>query len=96
MKTFLGSIVFALCAASLGWAEDPAPTIASNKAAIDLVQTHANYLWTLISNIFGCGLTETWRHWGLRITPRKAWGKDRKSTRLNSSHSQQSRMPSSA
>ena len=27
---------------------------------------------------------------------RKAWFKDRKSTRLNSSHSQQSRMPSSA
>lgn len=49
MKTFLGSIVFALCAASLGWADDPAPTIASNKAAIDLVQTHANYLWTLIA-----------------------------------------------
>jgi ammonium transporter, Amt family len=49
MKTVLSSIVFVLCAASLGWADDPAPTIASNKAAIDLVQTHANYLWTLIA-----------------------------------------------
>jgi Amt family ammonium transporter len=31
------------------WAEDPAPTPLSNKEAIDLVQTHANYLWTLIA-----------------------------------------------
>jgi Amt family ammonium transporter len=31
------------------WAEDPAPTPLSNKEAIDLVQTHANYMWTLIA-----------------------------------------------
>jgi Amt family ammonium transporter len=49
MKTVLSSIAFVLCAASLGWADDPAPTIASNKAAIDLVQTHANYVWTLVA-----------------------------------------------
>jgi len=49
MKTVLSSIAFFLCAASLAWADDPAPTIASNKAAIDLVQTHANYLWTLVA-----------------------------------------------
>ena len=49
MKTVLSSVVFVLFAASLGWAEDPAPTMESNKAAIDLVQTHANYLWTLLS-----------------------------------------------
>jgi Amt family ammonium transporter len=30
-------------------AEDPAPTPLSNKEAIDLVQTHANYMWTLIA-----------------------------------------------
>ncbi len=30
------------------WADDP-PTVLSNKEAIDLVQTHANYLWTLIA-----------------------------------------------
>ena len=31
------------------WADDPAPTVLSNKEAIDLVQTHANYLWTLVA-----------------------------------------------
>ena len=31
-----------------------------------------------------------------QVYSNSAWGKDRKSTRLNSSHSQQSRMPSSA
>ncbi len=49
MKIFLSTIIILLCAVSLGWADDPAPTIESNKAAIDLVQTHANYLWTLVS-----------------------------------------------
>ena len=29
------------------WADDPTPL--SNKEAIDLVQTHANYLWTLVA-----------------------------------------------
>ncbi|GAB6145419.1 ammonium transporter [Desulfocicer niacini] len=32
-----------------GWAADDAPTALTNKAAIDLVQTHANYLWTLVA-----------------------------------------------
>jgi len=31
------------------WAGDDAPTALSNKEAIDLVQTHANYLWTLVA-----------------------------------------------
>ena len=31
------------------WADDPAPTALTNKEAIDLVQTHANYLWTLVA-----------------------------------------------
>jgi Amt family ammonium transporter len=31
------------------WAGEEAPTALSNKDAIDLVQTHANYLWTLIA-----------------------------------------------
>ncbi|MGE0086645.1 MAG: ammonium transporter [Desulfococcaceae bacterium] len=33
------------------WAGDEPPTAESNKAAIDLVQNHANYLWTLIAAI---------------------------------------------
>jgi len=32
-----------------GWAADDVPTALSNKAAIDLVQTHANYMWTLVA-----------------------------------------------
>jgi Amt family ammonium transporter len=35
--------------AGSAWAGDEAPTAASNKEAIELVQTHANYLWTLIA-----------------------------------------------
>ncbi len=43
-----GLIVF-LAWASWAWADDPTPTALTNKEAIDLVQTHANYLWTLIA-----------------------------------------------
>lgn len=39
---FLTGIVPALAA-------DPEPTVLTNREAIDLVQTHANYLWTLVA-----------------------------------------------
>lgn len=46
-------IIITLCAvlmtAANVFAGDEAPTILSNKEAIDLVQTHANYLWTLVA-----------------------------------------------
>lgn len=42
-------IIYALIGCSYCWAADEAPTVLSNKEAIDLVQTHANYLWTLIA-----------------------------------------------
>lgn len=46
---YLALAIFSiLMAASPSSAGDEAPTVLSNKAAIDLVQTHANYLWTLI------------------------------------------------
>ena len=38
-----------MVSAATVWAEDPAPTVMSNKEAIELVQTHANYLWTLVA-----------------------------------------------
>jgi len=41
-------IILLLGSVAVVWAEDP-PTPLSNKEAIDLVQTHANYLWTLIA-----------------------------------------------
>jgi len=34
---------------SIVWAGDPAPTLDSNKAAIDAVQTNADYVWTLVA-----------------------------------------------
>ncbi|MEJ2154370.1 MAG: ammonium transporter [Desulfobacteraceae bacterium] len=45
---FYGMIVL-LISTAWAWADDPAPTAMSNKEAIDLVQTHANYLWTLVA-----------------------------------------------
>jgi len=43
--------ILAVIATTAGraWAGDEAPTALSNKEAIDLVQTHANYLWTLVA-----------------------------------------------
>jgi len=33
----------------VAWAGDDMPTVLSNKEAIDLVQTHADYVWTLVA-----------------------------------------------
>jgi ammonium transporter, Amt family len=41
--------VFSMSLASFAIAADEAPTAISNKEAIDLVQDHANYLWTLVA-----------------------------------------------
>ncbi len=49
MKTIVILIVSLLAAGSAGWAAEEAPTVLSNKEAIDLVQTHANYMWTLVA-----------------------------------------------
>lgn len=49
MKKLFVIIAMMLCGASIALAGDEPPTPLSNKEAIDLVQTHANYLWTLIA-----------------------------------------------
>ncbi|MCB2145168.1 MAG: ammonium transporter [Deltaproteobacteria bacterium] len=49
LKAFILPIIVALIFASAAMASDPEPTVLTNKAAIDLVQTHANYLWTLVA-----------------------------------------------
>ena len=49
MKTILFTLVAFLIVPVVGWAQDAAPTVLSNKEAIDLVQTHANYVWTLVA-----------------------------------------------
>jgi len=51
MKTTLFTLFFIASTLFSAWAGDEPPTIDSNKAAIDLVQTHANYLWTLVAAV---------------------------------------------
>lgn len=47
IPTVFGLILLALLP-GLGWGEE-APTVAGNAKAIERVQTHANYLWTMIA-----------------------------------------------
>ena len=49
MKRFIFSILFILISVVGAWADDKAPTVLSNKEAIALVQTHADYVWTLVA-----------------------------------------------
>ena len=47
---YLGMIFIALlCSITSAWAGDDTPTALTNKAAIDLVQSHADYVWTLVA-----------------------------------------------
>ncbi len=48
-KRLLLTILFLLAGVSVLWAQDSEPTVLTNKEAIDLVQTHANYVWTLVA-----------------------------------------------
>ncbi|MFH1137307.1 MAG: ammonium transporter [Pseudomonadota bacterium] len=41
-------VVLLVLAAAVAWAGDEPPTLESNKAAIELVQSHADYVWTLV------------------------------------------------
>jgi Amt family ammonium transporter len=49
MKTILISLFLILVEFGRVWAGDEPPTAISNKEAIDLVQSHADYLWTLVA-----------------------------------------------
>ena len=49
MTKIIWSILFILISTTRVWAGDDPITLESNKAAIDLVQTHADYVWTLIA-----------------------------------------------
>ncbi|MFH1156148.1 MAG: ammonium transporter [Pseudomonadota bacterium] len=49
MKLFVTTALLILLGFSSSWAEEVVPTVMSNKEAIDLVQTHANYMWTLVA-----------------------------------------------
>ena len=49
LKAFVLLILTVLMSVTAVSAADPEPTVLTNKDAIDLVQTHANYLWTLVA-----------------------------------------------
>ncbi len=49
MKRMLPILLFVCLSAAVCWAGEEPPTALSNKAAIDLVQDHANFLWTLVA-----------------------------------------------
>ena len=49
MKKLVISLLILVANGALVWAADEAPTTETNKAAIDLVQSHADYLWTLVA-----------------------------------------------
>lgn len=49
MKKMIATLLFFGLSAGLAWAADEPPTTESNRSAIDLVQSHADYLWTLIA-----------------------------------------------
>lgn len=48
VKRFVLVLTLLMCATAV-YAADAEPTAITNKEAIDLVQTHANYLWTLVA-----------------------------------------------
>ena len=49
MKTLILSLLLTVSNLSIAWAGDGAVTPESNKTAIDLVQAHADYVWTLVA-----------------------------------------------
>jgi Amt family ammonium transporter len=49
MKNVVWSILLVTVGISRAWAGDEPLTLESNKAAIDLVQSHADYVWTLVA-----------------------------------------------
>jgi Amt family ammonium transporter len=42
-------LLFAVFGLSRAWAGDDPPTVMTNKAAIAMVQTNADYVWTLVA-----------------------------------------------
>ncbi|MGW8301769.1 MAG: ammonium transporter [Desulfobacterales bacterium] len=49
MKKSLLTLLFAAIFTARAWAGDDSPTAESNKILIDLVQSHADYVWTLVA-----------------------------------------------
>lgn len=52
MKKFGLIMIYLMWSLSVAWAGDEATAVTSNKTAIDLVQSHADYVWTLVAAVF--------------------------------------------
>ncbi|MDD9304497.1 MAG: ammonium transporter [Desulfobacter sp.] len=48
MKYIGMAVILLICSLSAAWAGDETPTVLTNKSAITLVQSHADYVWTLV------------------------------------------------
>ena len=51
IKIAVATLFFVVSGALAAWAGDAVPTAASNLTAIELVQTHADYVWTLVAAV---------------------------------------------
>ncbi len=51
MKVFILMFVFIFVKVVSAWAGGDSPTVFTNKEAIDLVQSHADYIWTLVAAV---------------------------------------------
>lgn len=49
MKKLIGLFALPIICVTTAWAGDDPPTVLSNREAIALVQSHADYLWTLVA-----------------------------------------------
>ena len=49
MKKLALAFIMTLFSVAIAWAGDESPTAESNKTMIDLVQSHADYMWTLVA-----------------------------------------------
>jgi ammonium transporter, Amt family len=49
MKKIILTLLFVVIFSASVWAVDESPTVESNKTLIDLVQSHADYVWTLVA-----------------------------------------------
>ena len=49
LRSVIYLIILAVIGVGKAWAGDEDPTPFTNKEAIDLVQSHADYVWTLVA-----------------------------------------------
>ena len=68
VKSILSALLLVLSFSAALAGEDP-PTVLSNKAAIEMVQSHADYLWTLIAAALVFFMQAGFAHGGEPVSP---------------------------